>query len=253
VASANAVDVDLALDNQGRPHVVFTGLVSGDVTYARRVDKVWTTETVDAGRRAAVTIDGDGAIHAGYVRENGPNPGELHYAVRSGGDWTTELVDAGTASLSYTDVDIALHPDGYARLAGATVSDDYAVKPRVFYAQQTAVDWVVEPVPGTVGGWDRHDWCSLAVDAAGNAHVSFQFNYDPVNAGAEAQDYSYMHARYVENTTGVWRAWVLTPDAYYPEPSSLTVSPADGVAHVALSAFGGLWHVVIDDPARSGR
>lgn len=73
----------IALDADGDPHVSYRlsgGLSADELRYARFEDGEWTSERVDTGQTifdTSIAVDGDGAVHIGYVDYD-----EINHATR---------------------------------------------------------------------------------------------------------------------------------------------------------------------------
>jgi hypothetical protein len=100
----NSADVgkssDIAYDNQGYPHIVYTTLPSKDVKYARWTGDGWSISTIETGFGSnddvypSIVIDPSNCIHIVYW--DGTNSDQIvyHYINSSGG--TTESIIQGS-------------------------------------------------------------------------------------------------------------------------------------------------------------
>lgn len=84
--------VELVLDGDGTPHLVY--LIEGDnrLTYATRSAGIWQTELLpDSLPTTQISLGRTGAtLHLAYFT---PQPGGLRYAQRAGGTWTLGVID----------------------------------------------------------------------------------------------------------------------------------------------------------------
>ena len=213
----------LALDAAGDPHISYSGTTG--LRHAFRTAGTWTSENVDGlgGPYNDIAVDPQGDIHASY-RLAGPGGGSIRYAVRSGGAWTYELVgDPGTVAhatpiaLDSQDLPhVAFRQVGPSRLwyamravgswtteavdtAGAVYSSlalDATDAPRIAYHHTDGTLLQLRYAYKSGGVWTREvvdvggQWCSLALDAQGNPHVSY--------IGQS------LRMRYARKSAGVW-------------------------------------------------
>jgi hypothetical protein len=113
VDNTDGETASLLLDNDDRPHVLYTYLyTSPHLVYGRLEAGGWLTETVDsadAGRFGhALALDSGGRPHAVYTDATGRL---LKYARRNGDGWHVEIVDR-TAGVGRTGLvlDLSDHP-----------------------------------------------------------------------------------------------------------------------------------------------
>lgn len=94
---------DLALDAQGRPHVVYYS-ATGSLRHAVRTNGTWVVQPVASVKKSvmpALTVDPAGTVHILFS-----DPGPLRYARGSNGTWTIEPVAGGVAAnMSHLAVD----------------------------------------------------------------------------------------------------------------------------------------------------
>ena len=227
IVDPDSSDVDsyssLALDDTGNPHIAYAGL-SG-LRHAFRVGATWTTETIDGlgGPYNDIQVDSQGDVHVSY-RLAGPGGGSIRYAVRSGGVWMYEFVaDPGTVANS---TPLALDSQELPRVAFRQVGPNrlwYAIRsaaswstevvdtagavysslaldatdaPRIAYHHTDGTLFQLRYAYKSGGVWTREvvdiggQWCSLALDAQGNPHVSYV---------GQA-----LRMRYARKSAGVW-------------------------------------------------
>ena len=143
VDSAGGVgsSASLALDATGRPHISYYDRINADLKYAHWTGSNWAIQTVDSagdvGRFASLALDATGNPHISYFdRTNG----DLKYA-----HW-----------LALSHRDAAQSGDEWMMSAGSS---------------SLASGWVIQTVDSTgfVG-----QYTSLALDATGNPHISYQ-------------------------------------------------------------------------------
>lgn len=173
----------LALDAADNVHLAYR---AGAIRYASNASGAWSVDVVDAAdltcpwgvRALSLAVEGDGTAHLAYV---GVAPGYgLKYATDRGGVWAYSTIAAGhIAGLS-----LAVDSDGTAH---AVFVDD---EQRLRHARrESSGGWIGEQIDDTFSPMTP----SLALDAAGNAHVSY---FEPSNGG---------ELRYATNSGGPWR------------------------------------------------
>ena len=190
------------VDAAGVRHVAVgrTGEEPG-VWYGTDAGGHWTVERLtdqapDGAVGLAVAPDGSAAIaYAESLAADGTPLSDPAVRVTTGkpGAWTTTRIadDTGDASPA-----IARDAAGHLHLAFGITA---AGVDRLDYATNASGSWVVAPAtPGVAGQSDRHP--SIAVDAAGKAHVAFERSTDaPLPNGT-------VSVLYVTNAAGPWTA-----------------------------------------------
>ncbi|MHB9145751.1 MAG: stalk domain-containing protein [Symbiobacteriia bacterium] len=179
---------DIAVDAQGRIHIVYYDLSHGHPKYALKSGGKWMievidTSTADTGQYLSLALDASDNPHVAYHADflDG-KAGHLRYAYRDASGWhTNPFVDLGGASGyvgKYTQ--IALGPDGrayiaytdyrYERWRGDVVI--YGQMPQKFAYQDTAGKWQTEFVD--FGDQKNVNGDTLCNFAAGGLHVDSQ-------------------------------------------------------------------------------
>ena len=165
----------IAIDALGNPHISYYDAGNAHLKYATKAGGAWTIEAADTnagvGQYSSLALDGHGAPHIAYY--DAANA-DLKYAVKSGGTWLIETVDQGGqvgqyASLKLDSQDrphISYYDQSNFRLS-------YAVK-LTSYSPPDGI-WSIE-YPNENGQTINGRFCSLALDARGNPHISFGDN-----------------------------------------------------------------------------
>lgn len=186
VADAQAFcDASLAVDSTDKIHLAYRASASSrdELRYASNASGAWSSHVVDAfdpsgcdlsGRRVAVAVDSAGAAHIAYA--GAPPAQGLKYATNQGGSWTVAVLDQGHIG------QVSAAADGNGKMHIVYVDS----AGRLRHAHNTPGTWTIEDIAST----GSHP--SLALDAAGNAHVSYfyQGNGD---------------LRYAHTVSGAWQ------------------------------------------------
>ena len=102
VADNLSMDLSLAVDAQGVPHISYYHGGNGNLKYATRAGGNWTTEIVDTngdvGKLTSLAVAADGVPHIGYFSST---DGTVKYATKSPQGWRVETVGpSGGRSIS---------------------------------------------------------------------------------------------------------------------------------------------------------
>ena len=219
----------LTLDDGGFAHIAFIRSDSGTngTFYATNKTGTWSTarvESREAQTRPAIAVTSGGTVHIITSAYYKPDPAtyayELVHATNASGSWVVSpLTDSPDFSPS-----VALDGSGEVHVAfyrsGIT---QYSLG--AFYATNRSGTWVVTPVivvdPAVDSVWNP----SLALDAAGKAHIAFS------RSTTEAPWHDGIN--YATNASGTWITSQITTDRYDQNPS-LDLTTA-GKVHVAFS------------------
>ncbi len=86
----------LALDSNGRPHIVYYSLALNKMLYITKVSGAWIFETVDetGGLYPSLVLDANDVPHIAYYDQTGATLGGIvKYIYKSGGNWIAQNVD----------------------------------------------------------------------------------------------------------------------------------------------------------------
>lgn len=161
----------LALDTNGNPHITYSQ--PGGDKYAYKTSNGWIPEQIDRAGSSLV-LDSANDPHITYIAS-----GEVKYAHRIANGWIIETVNTignGIGTTSGQKVALALDKAGNPYVSYNFVNGS---QNDLKYAYRTASGWVSETVDSATNlhsvGWAS----SIAVDSAGNPHIS----YDRIDLG----------------------------------------------------------------------
>ena len=174
---AEQIDTDISvtgmalrLDAAGRPHVGYGQELSGGLHgagYAYYDGTAWITTTIaQLTERSGVALDlgPAGTLHVSYVAG-----GVLTYARYDGAAWVTATVDG--AGPSGENTALAVDAAGRPHIAYCKADPSWSPCVELRYASYDGAAWVTATVDSTSGAGRNP---SLALDAAGRPHVSYQ-------------------------------------------------------------------------------
>jgi len=164
----------IVLDAGGDAHVSYRSFTSGGrpgLKYARWTGSNWRTEEVDGSPGAAIRGTSL-ALDAGDPRiaYSDLDKGILQYAVWTGSAWQIELVDGVEGVDLLTFPSLALDADGNPHVSYLDFNAG-----KLKYARWTGSAWdiaVVDGDPESLGS-SSQSYTPLALDSAGNAHISY--------------------------------------------------------------------------------
>jgi hypothetical protein len=126
--------IDIELDLQGRPHVVYSDPVHNLVRHAVKDASGWSIENIDENKSVgfvAFAMDGSGNPHVVYTDIEA---GDIYYAHPTNGKWDHQMVDGGATGEtgwhptvvidSYNDVHMAYQDLAQQSLKYATLSNN---------------------------------------------------------------------------------------------------------------------------------
>ena len=163
------MEVDLALDQNGYPHISYYNNFSKVLEYATWDGSTWKIETVDSsetgyvGQHTSIALDQNGYPHISYFYPgNLGDISDLKYASWNGSTWNTQTVDSEGNVGQYTS--IALDQNGYPHISYLDASNG-----DLKYASWDGSSWNTQTVDSEGYG----SWNSIALDQNGYPHISY--------------------------------------------------------------------------------
>jgi hypothetical protein len=213
--------LSLALDGDGRPHLLATGSTSNQsplLLYAYDAPQRWVSEPIAIQRYAlgklSLALDSHNRPVVLYETHNEASGGRTLWLARRGAaGWTHGLV---AHALSVSGKSLAL--DAADRAHVVFIDDDQM---SLFYTYQTDVGWQ------TLVDYSDGDNPSLALDESGQPHVVY------VSPSARLL-YLVLHSE-------GWYPTTVTSDVYSAAASTLLLDDA-GAAHIATLEYGDTLH-----------
>ncbi len=209
-------NASVALDKSGYVHISYVGERSS-LTYATNESGKWESVIVDSSGRpfvCSMALDASGRAHIGYSGY----PNIVMYATNVTGSWITAIVSKGYSSRYELPSDISIAVDASAKAhicyASAVLGDIYFM-----YASNASGAWVLT----TVDSCSDDGRGSIAVDNAGNVHIS----YDSADG-----------LKYVTNALGSWVITTVDSTDYEDKYPSIALDTS-GNAHI--SYLGGVY------------
>jgi len=226
------------IDAQGKLHTAYYDKLGKRLRYATNASGSWKAETVDSsssdvGQWPAVALDAKGQPHIAYLDAAS---GTLKHAVKSSG-WSLSTIAGGAAGHTSIDVD-----------KSGKFHISFLRQGTLWYATGKPQSWTLDQVDKTPG---TGLMTSLAVDAAGRAHIAHGEGTPPFGA---------TKLRYTTNSpAGVWTSQTPAPLAKaHGSFPSIAVAPS-GDVHIShypeeagplylTSRVKGAWKTESPDP-----
>jgi len=202
----------LVLDVAGWPQIAYNG--ASGLSYAHYDGVAWITTTLEVSGHGvgaiSLVLDAAGRPHISYA-----DLWYLMYAHYDGAQWVFEEVgvmgEGGCTSL-------ALDGAGLPRIAYE--AGDSPSGMGLNYAFYDSQAWSIEWVDWGTFGQYVGGGCSLALDAAGRPHISYNYDYDEL--------------RYAHHDGGAW--WIETVENVKAALTSLAINTA-GQAHISYNTL----------------
>lgn len=201
----------LAVDDDGRPHMLWQQYDVPTLTYAVRDDDGWAVESFDTGLAygAVLAVAGDGQPWVFYDVEAGPSVATL-----VDGTWQIEALDGG--EVGYAAAVVA--PDGSVHVARR--SD---VQQSVRYSTNASGTWTDQDV----GDLGRAGFTAIAVADDGDVYIVAED--EPIQWEASLQ--------LLTHTGGAWQQTQLRADVSAMRPAATIANGQLLVSHVDLTGY----------------
>jgi len=242
VDSASDYDTGIALDANGKVHIVYDG-TGGDLKYATNKTGSWVISTIESGAYSGVlgddsiAIDSYGKVHISYFKASDL---DLKYATNASGTWSTSIVVNGGAAYSASigvDSNNKIHISYY----------DDASPDSIKYVTNISGSLVVTTIStiGFAAGWKT----SLAVDSNNKVHISY---YEWTND----------ELKYASNASGTWQTESVDKSSGGVWDASLAIDKVNGnQVHMVYHSYAGFkyarksagtWQISIIDESWTG-
>jgi len=201
--------LDLDVDLQGRPHIVYCDSSSASLKYAHFDGDAWDKQVLiagEAGPFVSLALDSQGQPHVACYAQDA-----LQYLTKNQDAWHAAAVDSSSAAGTYCSLaldhsdtpHIAYYDESDGSLSYATLAGD---------AWQTA----------TINGFfNIGQYASLACDADGAPHVAYY------NQGLRAMQYA------TPDDSGAWRTYFVAVN--FIEVMQGFMTPGSGASHCSLA------------------
>jgi hypothetical protein len=168
----------LDLDPQGFAHISYYDEPNQALKYAYQDEGGWHTKVLDPnvqnnhGMRidTSIVVDADGFPHISYCDFIGDYRKDLKYAYQDQDGWHIELVESGNEGQMNS---LALDDAGRPYISYTHEEEYYGEGRRLKFAYKNAEGWQYE----IVDHYNKGDDNSLAVDANGNVHLSYNIPF----------------------------------------------------------------------------
>jgi len=226
VDSASDYDSGIALDANGKVHIVYDG-TGGDLKYATNATGSWVISTVEIGAYSGVTgddsiaIDSNGKVHISYFKASGL---DLKYATNASGTWSTSIVVNGGATGPLPGYSASIGVDSNNKIHISYYDD--ASPDSIKYVTNISGSWVVTTIStiGFAAGWKT----SLAVDSNNKAHISYY-------------NYTNDALKYASNASGTWQTEIVDDSSGGVWDASLAIDKINGnQVHLVYGSYYGI-------------
>jgi len=203
----NMTDRSLALDTNGKPHLVYGQL---RLSYAWHDGTYWRYKVVDpaegVGGFASLALDDAGLPHISYYDQT---HGDLRYAHYDGSTWFTTTVDSAGDVGQYTS--IAVDAAGNPHISYYDVTNT-----GLKYASLDGAAWIVQPLDGA---GEVGQYTSLALDGDNHPHIAY---------------YGSTHLKYAHFNDADWQIQTADPASLVGKYASIAL---DGANHPHFSYY----------------
>jgi hypothetical protein len=163
-------NTSLALDKAGYAHIAFHNFITHQEEYIFQDASGWHNQLLDIGGVGiSLVLDDLGYAHASYYRGANYPTGSATYAYQNASGWHYDEW-WGNGGPSGDRTSLVLDQSGFAHIAFTEGSSGYL---RLMYASQGAIGWASNQLVEMIGYVYLGAYPSLALDANGNAYISY--------------------------------------------------------------------------------
>jgi hypothetical protein len=214
----NLQDTSLAVGAAGRVCIACFDATEEDLVFFDNAGGAWRATTVSSagsvGKGCCLKLGADGAARIAFHAQD---TDLIRYASDSGGVWKIQSVPALAGSEGFTPyLSLALDAAGHAYISYGAA--DGMSTCHLGLASDAGGDWKSENLASRPSGGDGW-WSSIAVDAHGAIHISYDGSM-----------------KYATNAGGAWNYYVIATGANAGAYNSLAIG-SDGSVHVAYFDF----------------
>lgn len=158
----------LAIDSSDKPHIAYrlnTG-ASSSLKYASWNGSTWDIQVVESsssGMWPSLVIDQNGSPHISYFDK------VLKYASWTGSTWDIQIVDSTEGAGVHSSLALDSKGNPHISYYYDPPQEGYNIRGAVKYSYWTGSNWTIQTIASDVYA----AYPSLALDSAGNPHVSF--------------------------------------------------------------------------------
>ena len=232
LGSGSAFHPSLALDRSGKAHLGYRDPQTNQARYAHNSGGTWSMKTVGTGvhdsSNISLALDGNDKVHLLYYDADS-SVGE--YAFNLTGTWQYDrtVPQAG---------DLVIDANGKAHISSQYREKLFPDRPDneeyrlgLMYTTNASGGWTSEKID--TGGYSHLAGYgnSIAVDANGKAHISYQ----------KAGDV-YWFLTYATNVSGQWKLRDVSTVEWGTKGATSIALDQNGLVHLSYRAFYGLYH-----------
>ncbi|MFO7851580.1 MAG: choice-of-anchor D domain-containing protein [Bacteroidota bacterium] len=230
-ASGDIDCVALALDNEGKPHIIYSefddATFTSDLKYIKLQEGEWTSPetitTTDYGFWSlSIKIDAADYIHITYLETSVPaGTGHIIYYNNLSGSWVSEMVNDRSQNPSTSDVSMDVDDNGYVHI----VSYFPSMGGPAYVTNSPDGDWsnFILIQTNWYGGQLEKMFNDIALDRDGKPHISYVGSID----GEAVEDHRYAKI----DPYGLFVSQRVDEGSWFSSGNAIACDP-DGVVHI---------------------